>query len=120
MDKPKDLKRRAALKGIAAAAVTAVGIEKANAWSFFHGFRTLRHSRRGRVLVFRLQSRRSRACRACKEHHKYIVGRTREAIDNNRAHVGCNCPIVMQEIRWKEFYRLFPHDGIDVARLPRY
>jgi hypothetical protein len=71
------------------------------------------------VLVYRLKTRRTKSCRACKSHHRYTVFLSRFLADTNRAHVGCDCPIVAQPISKLLFRRLFPPDSDGVARLPR-
>ena len=48
--------------------------------------------------VYRLQTRKTRACNACKQHHRYKVFLDREAADQNRAHPGCHCRIVPQQV----------------------
>lgn len=49
-------------------------------------------------VVFRLSSHGRRNCKACKGHAANRFYRTRKAADGDRAHVGCNCPIVSQVI----------------------
>jgi hypothetical protein len=71
------------------------------------------------VIVYRLRTRGTKACNACKLHHRYTIFLTRAIADGNRAHVGCNCPIVFQEIPKRRFQRLFPPGSDGVAHLPR-
>jgi hypothetical protein len=78
------------------------------------------HARaRNPFLVCRLKTRKTRACRACQKHHRYLVFRSTVAADANRAHVGCNCPIVRQRIGKRLFRRLFPLPEITAADLRR-
>ncbi len=72
-----------------------------------------------KVMVYRLRTRRTRACHACKLHHRYTVFRTRSIADRNRAHPGCNCPIVVQPLPKHIVRRLFPLGSNGVAHLPR-
>lgn len=64
-----------------------------------------------RVSVFRLKTRETRACHACKVHHRYVVAISRNHINKNRAHPGCNCPIVRQKIMRADFRRIFLDTG---------
>lgn len=70
--------------------------------------------------VYRLTTRGRRACKACKIHHRYVIGATASALDDRRAHPGCNCPIVRQIVTTGEFARLFPQGSgtVDLRRLP--
>jgi hypothetical protein len=78
---------------------------------------------RGKI-VFRLQTRRHYSCKACKQHHRFTIFRSHALADANRAHPGCNCPIVTQMMPVKEFKRAFgrralaPAGVIDVRRTP--
>ena len=58
------------------------------------------------VTVFRLRTRNTRSCAACGVHHRYKVFISYAHADRNRAHPGCNCPIVRQKISL-EAWRLF-------------
>lgn len=48
--------------------------------------------------VYRLKTRETKSCNACQKHQRYKVFLNYTAADNNRAHPGCNCPIVTQQI----------------------
>ncbi len=71
------------------------------------------------VIVYRLRTRKTDACTACQIHHRYIVGRTRKRLNMNRAHPGCDCPIIPQAITKVLFKRLFPKGSNGIAHLPR-
>lgn len=112
--------RRAILKGLAglaAATVAAATTGVADAGYLLKG-RPFRKSF-GKVIVYRLRTRGTKACRACQLHHRFIIFRSRILADTNRAHVGCNCPIVTQEISKARFRMLFPRGSKGVARLRR-
>ena len=64
------------------------------------------------VLVFRLQTRKHHSCNACKSHHKAMVFRTHALGDQNRAHPGCNCPIIRQKLTKKDWKKLFAKGGL--------
>jgi hypothetical protein len=49
-------------------------------------------------VVFRLSTHRRRTCKACKGHAANRFYRTRKMAGKDRAHAGCNCAIVKQEI----------------------
>jgi len=63
------------------------------------------------VTVFRLRTRNSRACRACRIHHRYMVFISLGRATQNRAHPGCNCPITKQKIARDLFSRIFLDTG---------
>jgi hypothetical protein len=64
--------------------------------------------KRGRRTVYRLRTRNTRSCNACKLHHRYKIFTSKKAANLNRAHPGCNCPIVKQKIAVTRFKELFP------------
>jgi hypothetical protein len=66
----------------------------------------------GTVKIFRLRTRGTVSCNACKKHHRYTMFATRKAAKHNRAHKGCDCPIEPQWILRKEFRRLFKPVGL--------
>ena len=59
------------------------------------------------IVVYRLSARGS-SCRACSQHHRYLVFATHALAAANRAHPGCNCPITTQELAKKLARRLLP------------
>jgi len=59
------------------------------------------------IVVYRLSARGS-SCRACSQHHRYLVFATHALAAANRAHPGCNCPITAQELAKKLARRLLP------------
>jgi len=59
------------------------------------------------VTVFRLSSRGTRSCNACRTHHKYNIFISYSHANRNRAHPGCNCPIVKQKLPKEVFRRVF-------------
>ena len=72
--------------------------------------------------VFRLSVHKRRCCNACKGHAANRFYRSKRAANKDRAHPGCNCPIVTQVIDRslaKEYFkgRKKVHDlrsGVDV------
>jgi hypothetical protein len=48
--------------------------------------------------VFRLSVHKRRCCNACKGHAANRFYRSKRAANKDRAHPGCNCPIVTQVI----------------------
>jgi hypothetical protein len=48
--------------------------------------------------VFRLSVHKRRCCKACKGHAANRYYRTKRAANKDRAHAGCNCPIIAQTI----------------------
>lgn len=65
----------------------------------------------GAVKVFRLQPRGRVSCRACQIHHRYKIFRTHKVARRNRAHPGCDCPIVPQWLPRKTFRLFFKPAG---------
>jgi hypothetical protein len=96
--------RRNFLKGIAAVG-TAVAIPLG--WADHAQARRIKKG----VLVFRLQSRKTVSCKACKLHHRSLIFLKRAIADQNRAHLGCDCPIVPQKLSLHAFWTLFVKTG---------
>lgn len=65
----------------------------------------------GTVKVFRLRTRGTVSCNACRKHHRYMMFATRKVVRKNRAHKGCDCPIEPQWILRSEYRRLFEPAG---------
>jgi hypothetical protein len=72
----------------------------------------------GKRFVYRFTTRGQRACKACRLHHRYVVGATEKELERSRAHPGCNCRILTQVVTATEFARMFPagHGVIDLRR----
>ena len=88
------LKRRKFIKG-----VTALGIVTALAPLSSCGTGEEQAPQEDPVpTVYRFQTRKSRACKYCRTHHRYLVFLDQTAADQNRAHPGCNCKIVTQKV----------------------
>lgn len=60
--------------------------------------------------VYRLQSRKIRSCNACQKHHRYKVFLDQTAADQNRAHLGCKCGIVTQQVAVSYFDEIQPFE----------
>jgi hypothetical protein len=112
--------RRAFLKGIAVAgaAAAAAAVAPGEALAKRHGQR--------RAFLFRLSTRNTSHCRACSQHHRFRVYKSYVLANGNRAHPGCNCPIVRQRIALGRFRKLFgqkrglaPGGILDLRTLPR-
>jgi hypothetical protein len=97
----RPLSRRSLFKGIAAVGLAAVVTKVVPVES------SARAATRRGVTVFRLRTRDTRSCNACKLHHRYMVFISRAHADRHRAHPGCNCPIVRQKISQERFRQLF-------------
>src|SRR5262249_42293003 len=97
--------RRGVLRAIGIAGAAAVGITLGTRPT---GAVTIPSRARIKAkLVYRLRTRRWRACRACRKHHRYFVARSIRALDQRRAHPGCNCPIVRQKVSDQTFAKWF-------------
>jgi hypothetical protein len=96
--------RRGFLKGIAAVG-TAAALPLG--WADQAEARRKKKSR----LVFRLQSRKTVSCNACKRYHRFFIFLTPAIADTHRLHKGCDCPIVQQRISRDAFRMLFVKTG---------
>lgn len=68
--------------------------------------------------LYRLSSGRH-ACRSCKAHGANHYFRTPEAADGHRAHGGCNCRILAQQVPAASYYSYFRNgDHYDVRQDP--
>jgi hypothetical protein len=101
--------RRGVLRalGIAGATAVGVGLSSAPTSAILIPSRARLRAR----YVYRLRTHGARACRACRIHHRYVVGATRRALDNHRAHPGCNCPIVRQSVSVEKYASWFPRNS---------
>ena len=110
----RDLLKRLAVGGAAAAAATVVPRAAVPTGSPARA-----------VTVFRLRTRDTQSCKSCRSHHRYKVFISLASADRNRAHPGCNCPITKQKLGKEAFNRLFLdtkaiRDGfVDLRRIPR-
>ncbi len=77
------------------------------------------------VTIFRLSTRNTQCCSACRIHHRYMLFISQARADRTRAHPGCNCPITKQKIGKDKFNSLFLdskaiRDGfVDLRRIAR-
>jgi TAT (twin-arginine translocation) pathway-exported protein len=97
--------RRNFLKGIAA-------VGTATAVPFGWADHAEAAKKKKELLVFRLQTRKTVSCRACKIHHRFLIFLTRAKADQHRAHPGCNCPIVEQKLSRRAFRLLFAAEAL--------
>jgi len=66
-------------------------------------------------VVFRLRTRKHHSCNACRQHHRFMIFRTQALASATRAHPGCNCPVVTQNLPIKEFKHLFGPKGVALS-----
>jgi len=103
--------RREALRKVAVVAVAAAATSVAPAAVAAVASRSAAPkasaSRGQAVIVFRLRTRNTRACRACEIHHRYMIYISHARADRNRAHPNCNCPITKEKLPKAEFRRIF-------------
>jgi hypothetical protein len=111
--------RRMLLQSMAAVAAATVG-----GTALAHGgppaikFRPIQLFKLEQAIVYRLRTRKTRACRACRRHHQRTIFRSHAIANANRAHQGCDCPIIPQAISKGLFKKLFPRGSKGVAMLP--
>ena len=111
--------RRAFLKGIAVAGAAAA------AGAVAPGEALARRQGQRRAFLFRLSTRNTSHCRACSQHHRFRVYKSYVLANDDRAHPGCNCPIVRQRIALGRFKKIFGQKGLapggilDLRTLPK-
>jgi hypothetical protein len=93
--KPRKLRRRKFLGGLTAAALVAataplLSCGSKNGQPVPMGGAT--------VTVYRFQTLKSDSCNACSKHQHYKVFLDAATADANRAHNGCNCRVVAQQM----------------------
>ena len=113
--------RRVVLRSIAAvAAATVSGTALAHGGPPGIKFRPIPSFKLEQVVVYRLRTRKTRACSACRLHHQRTIFRSHGIANAKRAHKGCNCPIIPQAISKRLFRKLFPPGSNGVAMLSRH
>jgi hypothetical protein len=58
-------------------------------------------------VIYHTSTRKRKSCNACKSHAVNKIFASREAADISRAHRGCNCGIVKEEINWQYYIGAF-------------
>lgn len=58
-------------------------------------------------VIYHTSTRKRKSCNACKSHASNKIFASREAANINRAHRGCNCGIVKEEIKWQYYIGAF-------------
>jgi hypothetical protein len=58
-------------------------------------------------VIYHTSTRKRKSCNACKSHASNKIFVSREAADTLRAHRGCNCGIVKEEINWQYYIGAF-------------
>ena len=61
--------------------------------------------------VYHTSSRKRRSCNACRRHAANRIYSSRQFADIDKAHPGCNCRIVEEEIGWQDYARAFWHSS---------
>ena len=105
------LKRRTVLKGM-----TALGVLSATAPLMSCGPADSGDagSSTQSVTVYRFQTRKGNSCVACRNHQHYKVFVDAATADGTRAHPGCNCAIVPQQMSQAYWDSIAPYqvDGV--------
>jgi len=58
-------------------------------------------------VIYHTSTRKRKSCNACKSHAVNKIFSSRESADILRAHRGCNCGIVKEEINWQYYIGAF-------------
>jgi len=66
-------------------------------------------------VIYHTSTRKRKSCNACKSHAVNKIFASREAVDINKAHRGCNCRIVKEEINWQYYIGSFGQTSKDVS-----
>lgn len=66
------------------------------------------------ITVYRFQTRTTQTCNACRNHQHYKVFADEDVANRTRAHAGCNCRIVPQEVTgdYWDTIAAFERDGV--------
>lgn len=67
--------------------------------------------------VYRFQTRGTHVCSACRNHARYKVFLDAATADQNRAHGGCNCRIVVQPITAAYWQSIAPYEQAGAIEL---
>jgi len=78
--------------------------------SIFGGSDTVMITGTDQPSVYHL-SRRRRSCNACKSHAMNRIYPSVQNADRDRAHTGCNCRIVSEQIGWQDYVKAFWHSS---------
>jgi hypothetical protein len=88
-----------------------LGLSSTSLLGTFPGFDAVSTLNSGPCYVYHTSSRKRRACNACKSHAANRIYPSRDLADLNRAHPGCNCRIVKEEIGWQDYVKAFWHSS---------
>lgn len=58
-------------------------------------------------IIYHTSSRKHKSCNACKGHAVNRIYSSMQKADNDRAHTGCNCRIVSEQIGWQDYAKAF-------------
>ncbi len=58
-------------------------------------------------VIYHTSTRKRKSCNACKSHAANRIYSSRQAADNDRAHLACNCRIVEEQINWQNYAKAF-------------
>jgi hypothetical protein len=66
---------------------------------------------RDQTNIYHTSTRRRKSCNACKNHAMNRIYSSRQAADLDRAHSGCSCRIVEENIGWQNYVKAFWRHG---------
>jgi len=78
--------------------------------SIFNGSDTVMITEADQPFVYHL-SRRRKSCNACRNHAMNRIYPSVQNADKDRAHTGCNCRIVAEQIGWQDYVKAFWHSS---------
>jgi len=107
----RKIRRRKFLEGLAAAGVVAAVAPLVSCGGDdIHSLPEASQTGSGStVTVYRFQTLKSDRCNACRNHQHYKVYLDPSVADLNRAHSGCNCRIVAQQVTQAYYDSIAPY-----------
>lgn len=107
----KKIRRREFLEGLAAAGVVVAAVPLVSCGGDdIHSLPEASRVDSGSgVTVYRFQTLKSDRCNACRNHQHYKVFLDPSVADLNRAHSGCNCRIVAQQVTQAYYDTIAPY-----------
>ena len=90
--------------------------------SWFEGSDNVAVTGASKGVIYHTSTRKRKSCHACKKHAANKIFSSNKSADINRAHIGCNCRIVKEEIGWSNYIAAFGSDskGGDTAHDKRW
>lgn len=79
--------------------------------TIFKGSDTVSFLNTDQLFIYHTSTRKRKACSACKNHALNRIYTSRQMTDDDRAHPGCDCRIVVEQIGWQDYAKAFWHSS---------